>query len=109
MKVLLENYSFDVIDLGRDVTPETVVEEAIREHVPVVGLQCSYDDNGSVDGGDDQGAEEGCALGEGHGRRCGSDAGVCGCDRGGCVLQGCDGVGEFCGECDREVRDQSVI
>lgn len=38
VKVLLENYSFDVIDLGRDVTPETVVEEAIREHVPVVGL-----------------------------------------------------------------------
>lgn len=38
VKVLLENYSFDVIDLGRDVPPETVVEEAIREHVPVVGL-----------------------------------------------------------------------
>ena len=38
VKVLLENYSFDVIDLGRDVPPETVVEEAIREHVSVVGL-----------------------------------------------------------------------
>lgn len=38
VKVLLENYSFDVIDLGRDVPSETVVEEAIREHVPVVGL-----------------------------------------------------------------------
>ena len=38
VKVLLENYSFDVIDLGRDVPPETVVEETIREHVPVVGL-----------------------------------------------------------------------
>ena len=38
VKVLLENYSFDVIDLGRDVPLETVVEEAIREHVSVVGL-----------------------------------------------------------------------
>lgn len=38
VKVLLENYSFDVIDLGRDVPPETVVETAVREHVPVVGL-----------------------------------------------------------------------
>lgn len=38
VKVLLENYSFDVLDLGRDVPPETVVEAAVRDHVPVVGL-----------------------------------------------------------------------
>ncbi|MDO4328647.1 MAG: homocysteine S-methyltransferase family protein [Lachnospiraceae bacterium] len=38
VKVLLENYSYDVIDLGKDVPPETVVETAVREHVPVVGL-----------------------------------------------------------------------
>ena len=38
VKVILENYGYRVIDLGRDVPPETVVEEAIREHVPVVGL-----------------------------------------------------------------------
>ncbi|MBQ1240341.1 MAG: cobalamin-dependent protein, partial [Lachnospiraceae bacterium] len=38
VKVLLENYSFDVIDLGRDVAPEKVVECAIEEKVPVVGL-----------------------------------------------------------------------
>ena len=34
----MENYSFDVIDLGRDVTPEKVVACAIEEKVPVVGL-----------------------------------------------------------------------
>ena len=28
VKVLLENYSYDVIDLGRDVPPETIVETA---------------------------------------------------------------------------------
>ncbi len=38
VKVLLENYSYDVIDLGRDVPPETIVEKAIEEDVPVVGL-----------------------------------------------------------------------
>ena len=38
VKVLLENYSFDVMDLGRDVPPETIVEAAVKEHVPVVGL-----------------------------------------------------------------------
>lgn len=38
MKVLLENYSYDVIDLGKDVPPETVVEEAVSRHVPLVGL-----------------------------------------------------------------------
>ena len=38
VKVLLENYSFDVLDLGRDVPPERIVEAAVRDHVPVVGL-----------------------------------------------------------------------
>lgn len=38
VKVLLENYSFEVIDLGKDVPPETVVETAIKEDVKLVGL-----------------------------------------------------------------------
>ncbi|MGF0033475.1 homocysteine S-methyltransferase family protein [Bariatricus sp. SGI.154] len=38
VKVLLENYSFDVIDLGKDVPPETIVEKAIEEDVRLVGL-----------------------------------------------------------------------
>lgn len=38
VKVLLENYSFDVIDLGRDVAPETIAERAVKDHVPLVGL-----------------------------------------------------------------------
>ena len=38
VKMLLENYGFDVIDLGRDVDPECVVQ-AVREHdVRLVGL-----------------------------------------------------------------------
>ncbi len=38
VKVLLENYSFEVIDLGKDVPPETVVETALKEDVKLVGL-----------------------------------------------------------------------
>lgn len=38
VKVLLENYSFDIIDLGKDVPPEVVVETAIKEDVKLVGL-----------------------------------------------------------------------
>ncbi len=38
VKLLLENYGFQVTDLGRDVPPETIVETAIRLHAPIVGL-----------------------------------------------------------------------
>ena len=38
VKVLLENYGYRVIDLGRDVPPETVVETALRENIRLVGL-----------------------------------------------------------------------
>lgn len=38
VKVLLENYSYDVLDLGRDVPPETIVEAAAEGHVKLVGL-----------------------------------------------------------------------
>lgn len=38
VKVLLENYSYDVIDLGKDVPPETVVETAVKDKVKLVGL-----------------------------------------------------------------------
>ena len=38
MKTLLENYGYDVIDLGRDVPAETVVEAVRRYDVHLVGL-----------------------------------------------------------------------
>ena len=38
VKTVLENYGYDVIDLGRDVPPETVVETAVRENIRLVGL-----------------------------------------------------------------------
>ena len=38
VKVLLENYSYDVIDLGRDVPPEAIVKEAVERRVALVGL-----------------------------------------------------------------------
>ena len=38
VKALLENYNYNVIDLGRDVPPEKVVEVALDKKVKLVGL-----------------------------------------------------------------------
>ena len=38
VKVLLENYGYDVIDLGKDVPPEAVVQAVKESHAPLVGL-----------------------------------------------------------------------
>jgi 5-methyltetrahydrofolate--homocysteine methyltransferase len=38
VKVLLENYGYDVIDLGKDVDPEKVVETVLKEDIKLVGL-----------------------------------------------------------------------
>ena len=38
VKLLLENYGFDVVDLGRDVAPELILEEVKRLHAPMCGL-----------------------------------------------------------------------
>ena len=38
VKVMLENYGYDVIDLGKDVAPEIIVDCAIENNIRVVGL-----------------------------------------------------------------------
>lgn len=38
VRVLLENYGYDVIDLGKDVPPETVVDKVVETHAPLLGL-----------------------------------------------------------------------
>lgn len=38
VKVMLESYGFNVVDLGRDVDPKTVVNAAINENCRLVGL-----------------------------------------------------------------------
>ena len=38
VKVLLENYSFEVIDLGKDVPPEKIVKTVCEENIRLVGL-----------------------------------------------------------------------
>ncbi len=37
-KVLLENYGYEVIDLGKDVEPKVIVDIAIKEDIKLVGL-----------------------------------------------------------------------
>lgn len=38
VKVLLENYGYDVIDLGKDVTPQSIVDKVKEHNVKLVGL-----------------------------------------------------------------------
>jgi 5-methyltetrahydrofolate--homocysteine methyltransferase len=38
VKVLLENYGFSVIDMGKDITPEAIVNKVQTENIKLVGL-----------------------------------------------------------------------
>ena len=38
VKLLLENYGYQVTDLGRDVSPEAVLDAVVRLHAPLCGL-----------------------------------------------------------------------
>ncbi len=38
VKVLLENYGYDVIDMGKDVSPEVIAEKVREDNIPIVGL-----------------------------------------------------------------------
>ena len=38
VKLLLENYSFQVIDLGKDVAPQDILDAVIAHHAPAAGL-----------------------------------------------------------------------
>lgn len=38
VKLIMENYGFEVYDLGKDVPPEKIVEEALRTNTKLVGL-----------------------------------------------------------------------
>ena len=38
VKVLLENYGFEVVDMGKDVQPQAIVDKALAENVKLVGL-----------------------------------------------------------------------
>ncbi len=38
VRLLLENYGFEVTDLGKDVPAQTVVNEVVRQHAPMAGL-----------------------------------------------------------------------
>ncbi len=38
VRLLLENYGFDVYDLGKDVPPDKIVDEILHLHAPIAGL-----------------------------------------------------------------------
>lgn len=38
VKVLLDNYGYTVVDLGRDVDPQVVVDTAVKQNIKMIGL-----------------------------------------------------------------------
>ena len=38
VKLLLENYGYHVVDLGKDVPPEEILQKVVELHAPLVGL-----------------------------------------------------------------------
>lgn len=38
VRLLLENYGFEVIDLGKDVAPQEILDAVLRHHAPATGL-----------------------------------------------------------------------
>lgn len=38
VRLLLENYGFEVIDLGKDVAPQDILDAVLRHHAPAAGL-----------------------------------------------------------------------
>ena len=42
VRVLLENYGYRVIDLGKDVEPAAVVRAAQEHNAPLVGLSADF-------------------------------------------------------------------
>ena len=95
MKVLLENYSYDVLDLGRDVPPETVVETAVREHVPLVGLSALMT---TTVPSMEETIRQLRETARGVRVMVGAHSGICKEHRGGCLLSGRHGVGALCGD-----------
>lgn len=38
VKVLLENYSYQILDMGKDVEPSAIIEAVVKNHISLVGL-----------------------------------------------------------------------
>ena len=38
VKTLLQNYGFEILDLGKNVSPQTIVDEALKNDIKLVGL-----------------------------------------------------------------------
>ena len=96
VKVLLENYSFDVIDLGKGCPPKTIVETAIKEEVSLVGLSALMTTTVTS-------MEETIRLlrkhkpdCKSHGWRSRAEPGLCGYDRSGLLWQGRHAVCLLC-------------
>lgn len=96
VKVLLENYGYDVIDLGKDVEYQAVVDAVRENDVKLVGLSALMTTTlvsmkKTIELLHEN--ELDCKIMVG---RCGSDTGIC--QRNSCRLlcKGCQGIRRYC-------------
>lgn len=92
VKVLLENYSFEVIDLGKDVAPECIVETVLEKEVKLVGLSALMTTTVvSMEETIRQLREKApdCKV---IGRRSCFESGICGYDRSGFLWKRCNAI-----------------
>ena len=93
VKVLLENYGYEVIDLGKDVPPEKIVETVVDKHAPLVGLSALM--TTTVVRKYQRTAQRSTMV-QDHGWRSGADTGICRHDRGRFLWKRCHAVCILC-------------
>ena len=98
VKVLLENYGYDVIDLGKDVPPEEIVAAVLRHNVRLAGLSALMTTTVTN-------MEQTIIRLRARGARLQGDGGrrrpyrrICFADRGGLLWQGRNGRRAICGK-----------
>jgi len=111
VKLLLENYGFDVTDLGRGCGSGDHRGNGAAAPCTVGGTQRADDNDSACYGRDDQAAAGGRALVQGGCRRCSADAGIRRPHRCGQICKGCNGNGPLCGgnQCGSALRKTERI
>ncbi len=96
VKVLLENYGYEVIDLGKDVPPEKIVETVVDKHAPLVGLSALMTTTVVNMEESIKELHKRSTMVQDHGWRSGADTGICRHDRGRFLWKRCHAVCILC-------------